>query len=322
MKKLIIIIGVLLLCGCSSDIKYSKSYFYMDTVINIDIYSNKEDILLEVENIYKEYHNLTTRYDNIKDLVNIYYINNILKVNKEIKIDSRLYELLEYSKEVYIKTNKKVNIGLGNVIDVWNEYKNKIGGIPSYNQLLNSGSTNLDDLVLLGDNTIKKTSNIKLDLGAISKGYTTNIVKEYLEENNIDKYLINAGGNVVVGNHYNNSLYKIGLQDPINNMDVYKVLNLTNKAVVTSGSYIRGYEYEGVIYHHIIDSIKLFPMDYFKSVTVICDDSAQADALSTYLFTIPYEEGLNIVESLPGVEVIWYIDSTNIKYTKGVTNYE
>ena len=322
MKKIIILTILLILTGCSNAPKLSQEYFYMNTVINVTIYEDSPNILNEIDLIYKNYHELTSRYDKIDNLTNIYYINNILEIEEEVTIDKILYEILQYSKEMYKMTDKKLNIALGNPIDVWNEYKKSGNGIPSNEELINSGSHNLDDLILLEHNKIKKVSNIKLDLGAVAKGYATNIVKEKLETRGINKYLINAGGTVVAGKHYADKKYKIGLEDPLDNLNIYKILNVENKSITTSGSYIRNYEYNDKVYHHIIDNDTLYPMDYFKSVSVISDNSALGDVLSTYLFTIPYEEGIEYLKGHKDISVIWYIDKNNIKTFNGVEKYE
>lgn len=328
MKKFFLIVvsfGMLsFLVGCSNNVeKQTSDYFYMDTIIRVSVWTEANNEVLEkVDSLYEKYHNLTTKYQSIEGMINVYYINKELKINQEIEIDPLLYEILEYSKEMYIDTSGKFNIGLSSVIDVWNEYKDTSSGVPSYEELISSGNIDLNNLVLLGNNTIMKTDDIELDLGAISKGYATREVKELLIENGVDIFLINAGGNVVVGNHYDDDRYKIGLEDPINNAETFDILNVENKSIVTSGSYIRNYEYEGTIYHHIIDSETLYPMNFFKSVVVVTDDSALADVLSTYLFTMNYADGLEYVESIDNVEAIWYIDNDDIRYSSGMDNYE
>ena len=110
--------------------------------------------------------------------------------------------------------------------------------MPTLNELKNSGSTDLDTLILMGNNTIKKTSNISLDLGGIAKGYATEKVGAYLESIGLDKYLITAGtSSIKVGKHYNNNKYKIGLLSPEDGMTQYKVLLGNNISITTSGSY-------------------------------------------------------------------------------------
>lgn len=322
-KLVCICILFLFICGCSNDeiVKTTKNYFYMDTMISISLWEDNTSAFSEIELLYETYHNLTSRYDYL-DLINVYYINNVLEINEIVTIDNRLYDILSYAKEVYELTSKNVNIALGNVIDVWSSHKLD-NTLPTYDELSTSGSVELDDLILLDNNQIMKLSDISLDLGSISKGYTTELIKDILKKYEIDIYLINAGGNVLVGNHYDNDLYKIGLENPEDNLDIYKILNLENKAVVTSGSYERNYEYNGVIYHHIIDNETYFPMNYFKGVTVIADDSALADVLSTYLFSISYEDGLEYISTLENdIDIIWFIDNDNIKITEGISTYE
>ena len=86
-------------------------------------------------------------------------------------------------------------------------------------------------------------------------------------------------------------------------------LTLSDTSCVTSGNYERYFEVGDERYHHIIDKDTLYPSAWFASVTVICGDSALADALSTALFCMPYEEGAEIVATLDGVEAIWIRES-------------
>jgi thiamine biosynthesis lipoprotein len=175
----------------------------------------------------------------------------------------------------------------------------------------------------MDNNTIMKTSNISFDLGAIAKGYVTELVGDYLDSIGIHKYLITAGtSSVKAGDHYNNSRYKIGLTDPINPDNLYKVINGNNIAITTSGSFERYYEYEGVKYSHIIDPHTLSPQNYMLSVTVITDDAALGEILSTTLFLMPIKDGLNYIKQFDEVEAIWYGMDGNITMSDGMKKYE
>ena len=72
---------------------------------------------------------------------------------------------------------------------------------------------------------------------------------------------------------------------------------------------------DGKEYNHIIDPDTLMPADYFKAVTIIIDDSGKADALSTALFTMPFEEGLALINSIDGAEAMWVFEDGTIKYS-------
>ena len=100
-----------------------------------------------------------------------------------------------------------------------------------------------------------------------------------------------------------------------------KRVQLSDLSLVTSGDYQRYYVVDGVEYCHIIDPDTLMPADYFASVSIICDDSGVADALSTSVFNMPFEEGLEFVNGLEGVEAVWIMHDGSIEYSEGFEEY-
>lgn len=300
---------------------YSRDYFYMDTYINVKIYCDSEDfaleVLNEVEAIYSEYHILTDRYNGYDGINNIYYINNNDSNKSEIVLDSKLYNLISYAYDFTVETNGLFDINLGGVIDVWKKYRDSGRGIPTIDEL--NKANKRKNIVLLGDNKILN-NNPNIDLGGVSKGYTTQIVGNYLEDNGINYYLINAGGNVLAGEAYGKEFYKIGIQSP-DNVGISYVLNSSNVSVVTSGGYERNYVYDGVLYHHIISPETLFPTDYMKSVTVVSSDSGLADMLSTTLFLMDIDSGKKFLKNYDA-EAIWIDNDDNIIKSEGFGNYE
>jgi len=295
----------------------------MDTYIEVKLYDVDEDtandLFSDIDNIYEEYDHMADRYTSYDNLINVYYLNNELDVNEEVEISSELSDLIEYGINTYNITDGYVNIAIGNLVDVWKSYREEGTSIPSLDELNNCGSNDINDIVLNG-NTYMKTGDVKLDLGSYVKGYVTELVGNYLESKGYTKYLINAGGNVKVGDSYKDSEYIVGLEEPFNTSTIYKKIYVENESVVTSGSYQRYYEYDGVIYNHIINPYTLYPENYTKSVSVITEDSGYADVLSTYLFILPIEDGINIVNNLDNIEAIWYND--DIYYSEGFSNYE
>lgn len=331
MKKYIGYIGILIIIllfvlyfvfGKNKLSMYSKDLFYMDTYINVKIYCDNEtkanEILNEVDNIYKVYHKLTDRYNSYDGINNLYYINNNDSKDKEIVIDSRLYDLINYAYHFGEDTDGLFDINLGGVIDVWKGYRDSGEGVPTLEELRESNKK--DDIVLLDDNKIKN-NNINLDLGAVSKGYTTKVVGEYLESVGIDYYLINAGGNVLAGDSYNKDYYKIGIQSPNKDGGVIGVVKGNNISIVTSGGYERNYMYDGKIYHHIISPDTLYPTEYMKSVTIVTPDSALGDMLSTTLFLMDIDSGKEFLKNYDA-EAIWVDNNNNIIKSEGFSKYE
>lgn len=300
--------------------EYNKNFFYMDTVINVKIKTNKNDIdniFNNIDKIYNKYQNLTNYYDKKSSL---YYINNNNDNIDIVQIDQDLYEMLKISNTWKEKSNGKFNINIGKVLEIWKDCRDNNKKLPDYIELQNAYNS-INEIVLLDNNKIKNT-NPSIDLGAISKGYASEKVSKYLEEINIKDYIINAGGNVIVGTPSNKDKYSIGIKNPEKTNDIFKTVYGKNISVVTSGSYERFYEVDNVRYSHIIDPDTLYPANNFQSVTVIAKSSTLADILSTTLFILPLEEGLKIVEEDPSVEAIYYIDSNNIVKSKGFDKYE
>ena len=92
-------------------------------------------------------------------------------------------------------------------------------------------------------------------------------------------------------------------------------------SIVTSGNYQRYYEVAGKRYCHIIDPDTMMPAEHMASVSVIMKDSGKADAMSTALFNMDYEEGKALVESMDGVEAMWILEDGSIQYSSGFSKY-
>ena len=136
---------------------------------------------------------------------------------------------------------------------------------------------------------------------------------EYLYENDSTHYALDVGGNLrVVGDKPSGSGWQTGVRNPMGSGYAYK-FTLKDSSAVTSGGYERYYTANGKRYHHIIDKDTLMPAEHFASVTVIYRDSGTADALSTALFCMDYENGADIINSLDGAGAVWVLSDGTVK---------
>lgn len=310
MKKIILLILCFLLIGCDKDEYISRNLYYMDTVINIKIYNENDkkanDAIDYIDNLYKKYDLIASYYNSESEL---YKLNN----NELNNVSSELETLINYGVDWYYKSNGLLNINIGGLTSRWKIFRENKDELPNIKEL-NKIDIDIENI----DLTDIKNSKFNIDLGAIAKGYVTELAGKYLEDNGIEYYIINAGGNVKLGSSLKGG-YIVGIKSPIDNTNFMK-LKIENKSVVTSGGYERFYDYEGVRYHHIIDPVTKYPADYMKSVTVIGSDSGVCDALSTILFLMDIESGKEFIKDY-NVDVIWFTNDDQVITSEGF-NYE
>ena len=157
--------------------------------------------------------------------------------------------------------------------------------------------TSIDDLILNAENQTVYFADpdLKLDVGAVAKGYAVEIVSRLLLAGDMPSFILSGGGNVRTGNPPldGRKAWGIGIQDPdgaiFGTGDLAETFFLSGLSVVTSGDYQRYYTVDGKNYHHLIDPDTLMPGDHFRAVSIITEDSGMADMLSTAAYLMPYE---------------------------------
>ena len=222
-----------------------------------------------------------------------------------------------------------MNIMMGAVLSPWHDCRTEASNDPANAKLpsmevLEEASKHTDiSLLEINDenNTVRITDpKAALDVGALGKGYATEMAAQALEKAGVTSYVLNIGGNIrIIGTKPDGSGWSTGIKDPAapdSNYAAY--LNLADTSCVTSGSYERFYTVGGQRYHHIIDSSTLMPAAYFPSITVVTKNSGLADALSTALFCMDYEAGSALVASLDGVEALWVTFNGDVLMSAGM----
>ncbi len=316
----LVMMQVFLLCSCQrAKEKYTAySFDYFDTVTTIVGYAESKEefdrVSGEILAELGEYHRLFTIYNRYEGLENLCTLN--ASAGETVTLDRRIIDMLLFSKEMYALTRGRVNIAMGSVLSIWHDYRESgmddpMGAaLPPMAALLEAaGHTSIDD-VIIDEETCTVTlrdPEMTLDVGAIAKGYAVEMAARMLLERGITGYMLNVGGNVrVIGAKPDGQAWTAGIQDPDPEQTGYLAyLSLAEGSLVTSGSYQRYYTVDGKDYHHIIDPETQMPAEYFTSVSVVCESSAMADALSTALFCMPLSEGQALVASLDGVEAMW-----------------
>ncbi len=340
MKKIISVILVfLLLCGCGFRNETEKftdySFDYFDTVTTIVGYEADKQIFNQnckkIKKQLEEYHKLYDIYIKYENINNLSVIND----SKEpVKVDKKIIDMLVFSKKMYLKTNSHVNIAMGSVLKIWHQYRTEgindpiNAKLPPFDILKTANEhTNIENLVIdeINNTVFLNDAEMSLDVGAIAKGYAVEQTALFMEENGIKGYLLNVGGNVrIVGKRQDGKKWKIGIENPNtddNDKPYAEYLELDGMSLVTSGSYQRFYVVDGKNYHHIIDGKTLMPAKYFASVSVLSKSSAVADALSTALFSMDYENGRELIEQTANTEALWILPNGEKLYSSNFNDY-
>ncbi|WP_075181055.1 FAD:protein FMN transferase [Pantoea sp. 1.19] len=150
-------------------------------------------------------------------------------------------------------------------------------------------------------------AGMALDLGAIAKGYIADRVRDDLRQQQVDRALINLGGNVHTLGAGSDAGWSIGLKTPFAGPEtLIGALQVRDRSVVTSGIYERWFEQDGRLWHHILDPKTGYPLDNeLLSVTVISADSIDGDIWTTLLYGMGVERGLAALAQEPALEAIF-----------------
>lgn len=313
------------------------SFDYFDTVTTVTGYAEDKEAFDEVANgilaELKEYHRLFTIYHRFEGLENLCTVNELVDgAHRTVKVDERIIDLLLYAKEMYDLTGGHLNIAMGSVLSIWHDYRTEgmndpiSAKLPPMEALRAAAEhTDIEKLVIDEENgTVTITDpKMKLDVGAIAKGYAVERVAQSLEQKDITGYVINVGGNVrTVGAKPDGAGWTVGIENPLDNGEDYLgYLTLSGESLVTSGSYQRYYLVNGERYHHIIHPDTLMPAEGFVSVSILTKHSGKGDALSTALFCMSLEEGQALIESLPDTEAQWVLPDGTIYNSSGWNTY-
>lgn len=325
-----------LLCSCSfSSKKQVREYFgYFDTFSSLTAYTANEELFSQaadaLDDLLDEYNKLFDIYHSYEGITNLCDVNKNAE-NGAISVDERLIDALKFGKEMHVLTNGHANIALGSVISLWHEAREYAANCPEDAYIPDAASiseallhTDINALVIdKAASTVEITDKqLSLDLGAIAKGYIAERAAELLLDMGLESFLINLGGNVLAYGQKPDGSEWIGIvEDPFDKSnDGYgSPLAITDKSLVTSGSYQRYYTVDGKNYSHIIGKDDGMPQGHFVSVSVISPStqSGTADALSTALFCMTLEEGRTLIESLDGFEAFWIFPDGSTEETEG-----
>lgn len=291
MKRIVYVILIcLLLCGCAGDRSVQKDVWAMDTYMSLQLWGvDAETGAQQITDLIKQ---LETDWS-VTDPDSLIYHPD--------RAGEQENAFLEQVEALSRRTNGAFDPYMGSLTDAWG-FLNQEYRVPDWTE-------------------IEEARAVKqLDLGGAVKGYAGQLAVDLLESLNVERALLNLGGNIqTYGKKADGTPWNIGIQNPDGGDPVGVIGVEGTMAVVTSGDYQRYFEQDGKRYHHIIDPATGWPANSdLRSVTVICADGLTADVFSTALFVMGLEEASRFWQENDDFEAVFILTDGRIYATEGV----
>lgn len=319
MKKIlnlfISIFVIIILTSCNSlKVQECLPIYAMDTTIYVTFYNTKDydKHYNQIKNIYYLYDNISNDFE-IED-GNVAYLN----LNRSITASNELVDLIKTAILMKDKTNSYYNPFVGRLSHLWKDaIKNKRALddeiVKAELEIIKGTSINITG------NLITLAGDGNLDLGGIAKGYATQKVYEYLKENNVTSYLINAGSSNILFGDKNKSSFSIGLEKPYNNLYI-KIVKSKNNAIGTSSGKYQNVLIDNVRYHHLLNPFTGIPSNIYDNVNVMCNDSMLCDVYATAIFSMDLDMAKKFASD-NNIDIILFKDNKIIYETDGWNAY-
>lgn len=320
-RILAVIILLMLMPGCirHKELPYTSSDFIMGTYVTQRIYGeNAEEAAKEVRQRLEDIENRMTINAPGGEINNL----NEMAGNGVVTLSSDTYYVIREALTYSELSGGAFDITIGPVVKLWGVFSDD-ARVPEPHEVEEKVKlVNYRDLILEEPDKAKLTKPGQIvDLGAIAKGYGGDEAIRIYKKHGIKSAYINLGGNtVVLGSKPDGSPWRVAIQNPRGENNTYiGIVPVTDKAVVTSGDYERYFEKDGKRYHHIFDPKTGYPAESdLISASVITEKSIMADVLSTAVFVLGLDKGMELIENLEGVEGIFVTREKKVYVSSGL----
>ena len=294
-----LIIGTVIIVRQQRSTPYQKDTgFIFGTVYNIT-YQYDKSLKADIEAELK-------KVDGSLSPFNKHSIITKINRNEDVTVDKMFADVFNLSRQISTETDGAFDITVAPLVNAWgfgfkNDTQPTRHAIDSLKQLTGYMKVSLD-----GMKVSKKDPRMMLDCSAIAKGYACDVVAEYLRRRGIENFMVEIGGEIVTqGINEKRLPWKIGVTKPVDdslntNQELQTVLNVTNKAMATSGNYRNFYYKNGKKYAHTIDPVTGYPVQHnILSATVIADNCATADAYATAFMVMGLDKAKAVLDRHP-----------------------
>lgn len=319
-KKLAALLLAGVLTGCSAPAEemqqpVERSLFAMNTYMTFTAYGeDAQAALQEAEECIQQVEGLWSVTDEDSE---IYQANH--SGGQPVTVSEETAEIISFALEMAQRTGGALDPTIYPVLTAWG-FTTDSKQVPSQQQIAQLLEQVGYDRIQINGSELTVPDGMELDLGAVGKGYTADLVTEILRRHGVSSALISLGGNIqAIGSRPDGSDWRLGIRAPWESGNL-GVLTVSDAAVVTSGGYENYFDDEqGNIYWHILDPSTGYPADSgLQSVTIVGREGKMCDALSTALFVMGAQSAEQYWRENGGFEMLLVTDSGEILITEGI----
>jgi len=328
-RILILLLLLFFICGCGKK-EYSRVEFLMDTVVEIKVYhSRKAEAGEAIDSSMKEIKRVEQKMSRFLPA------SEVSRINKEalfegksasglkegwIPISSELFSLLEESVRLSNLTKGCFDVTIYPLWKIW-KFEGENIEVPSKRGIERALELVAYKNMILQDGKIKfAKKGMGIDLGGIAKGYAVDAAIKVLKEKNVKSAMVNAGGDIYVLGRKQGKPWRIGIRHPRKEGEILGIVEVEDRAIVTSGDYERFFFSEGKRYHHIFNPKTGYPAEECQSVTIVAKKATFADGLATGVFVLGPKEGMDLIESLEEVEGVIVSKEGEVSVSSGLVS--
>ena len=316
------IVAGMLLCSCGTPTYYTHQGFAEGTSYKI-VYESESGTDYE-QDIVQLLHDFSAS-------LSIYMPHSLIsRVNKNDStavIDDYFRTVFEKSVEINKASNGVFDITVAPLVNFWgfgftsdipDADRKKIDSLLQY--------VGMDKIRISGNRVVKDSPGVMLDMNAIAKGYSVDVVADFLRKKGCRNYLVEIGGEIVArGVNASEKVWRVGIDKPADKAmpgaELQAIVQLKDKAMATSGNYRRFFEIDGAKYAHTIDIKTGYPVRHnLLSATIFASDCMKADAWATVCMVSGLEKSIEHLKRHPELDALLIYSDEQGNYREFVTD--
>ncbi|HXG00046.1 MAG TPA: FAD:protein FMN transferase [Bacteroidota bacterium] len=311
--SVIALVVVSLSCNRGEVQRIARETTAMDTYLSVTIYDNSIGLQLGnalIDSVFAEVNRIEQLMTDYSDTSEIGKINQ--RAGRDsVEVPTEVVELLQTARSFSERSGGAFDVTVGPLVRAW-DFLGSDHDVPSRGRIrLLRRLVDFRNVVLDSTRVFLRLRGMRLDLGGIAKGYAVDRSVELLKRHGVRQAIVDLGGNLGVwwegASGLDSGVAEILIRHPRKEGKFFGSFRVGSAGISTSGDYQRFFIKDGVRYHHILDPATGYPVRDVVSVTIIAPDATSADALSTLVFVLGRERGMDFIKNTEGIEgiIVW-----------------